>query len=488
MSYGIISNVISALVDLYGWRRTYPTLAALLVSYPLLAFVLLRSRPEDIGLFPDGDAPADHASGSATRGLQAASSLDDGNEDEAEKEASGHGPPDGGGCVVDDGSFRCTGNEDSCLPLVWLPRVGVGSGLFFNLSSITHEAGLLTGRRPPTCTPRGPFAAAGMAASGYMLDHFSLGSSYAPGSCWRAVASSCSAHRWESHSPRSWRSSSGCCTVRATAVPRSSSRRARHLLWADAWRDRRAALDAQCGQHCDWALLVGASFDLLGTYAPCVRGIALASATMAIVCLGMHRPVKPSSGGAGEELGRADCVSDGPDPPKDSALEVVADPDAAPTPSTDLLAGEELDSNLPSVHQDAVAVAMEEPCANDIVAESPEKLDPACSRMKRSSTRSRWHTPSYNEACLESRRMHRTAECVFILTTWTHHPIIPSRETHCIGILLRDRTSTDAPVRFRWFRSRPDPGPGVGHAMPLLAIAVQLAVVLVAQSTDVVRP
>ena len=107
VSYGIISNVISALVDLYGWRRTYLYIGcALLVSYPLLAFVLLRSRPEDIGLFPDGDAapPITHQGG-ATRGLQTASSLDDGNEDEAEKEASGHGPPDGGGCVVDDGSF-----------------------------------------------------------------------------------------------------------------------------------------------------------------------------------------------------------------------------------------------------------------------------------------------------------------------------------------------------------------------------------------------
>jgi len=49
-------------------------------------------------------------------------------------------------------------------------------------------------------------------------------------------------------------------------------------------------------------LLVGASFDVLGSYTLCVRGIAVATAGMALLVLGMRPPVREAaqSGGVSE--------------------------------------------------------------------------------------------------------------------------------------------------------------------------------------------
>ena len=55
LSYAGISNVVAALVHAFGWRMTYWYLGLLLVcTYTPLAALLLRSRPEDVGMLPDG--------------------------------------------------------------------------------------------------------------------------------------------------------------------------------------------------------------------------------------------------------------------------------------------------------------------------------------------------------------------------------------------------------------------------------------------------
>ncbi len=53
----VMAPVVAHLIQLYGWRSAYLTMAAIIwiVSIPLsLAFI--RTRPSDKGLFPDGDA------------------------------------------------------------------------------------------------------------------------------------------------------------------------------------------------------------------------------------------------------------------------------------------------------------------------------------------------------------------------------------------------------------------------------------------------
>jgi sugar phosphate permease len=63
MSYALVGRagfpvLINALIPLYGWRRTYSLLGLMLLLVMLpLGWLLVRNRPEDYGLRPDGQAP-----------------------------------------------------------------------------------------------------------------------------------------------------------------------------------------------------------------------------------------------------------------------------------------------------------------------------------------------------------------------------------------------------------------------------------------------
>ncbi|WP_089936636.1 MFS transporter [Candidatus Entotheonella palauensis] len=63
MSYALIGRagfpvLINALIPLYGWRGTYSLLGLLLLLVMLpLGWLLVRNRPEDYGLWPDGQPP-----------------------------------------------------------------------------------------------------------------------------------------------------------------------------------------------------------------------------------------------------------------------------------------------------------------------------------------------------------------------------------------------------------------------------------------------
>lgn len=67
VSYAGVANLVAALVTDLGWRRTYTGVGlSLLTAFTPLAAVLLRSQPEDMGLLPDGDAPAPPSNGTRT--------------------------------------------------------------------------------------------------------------------------------------------------------------------------------------------------------------------------------------------------------------------------------------------------------------------------------------------------------------------------------------------------------------------------------------
>ena len=57
VGFGLCSLLLHGLVEAYGWRDAYLRSGIALLAYAPVAALVLRSRPEDIGLRPDGDAP-----------------------------------------------------------------------------------------------------------------------------------------------------------------------------------------------------------------------------------------------------------------------------------------------------------------------------------------------------------------------------------------------------------------------------------------------
>ena len=57
VGFGLCSLLLHGLVEAYGWRGAYLRSGIALLAYVPVAAIVLRSRPEDIGLRPDGDAP-----------------------------------------------------------------------------------------------------------------------------------------------------------------------------------------------------------------------------------------------------------------------------------------------------------------------------------------------------------------------------------------------------------------------------------------------
>jgi MFS family permease len=67
----IMPSVAQQLIARFGWRNSYAILgsAVLIISIPVVA-TILKEKPQDLGLLPDGSPPADYATGEAgTSGL-----------------------------------------------------------------------------------------------------------------------------------------------------------------------------------------------------------------------------------------------------------------------------------------------------------------------------------------------------------------------------------------------------------------------------------
>ena len=77
---GLIAAPAAALIDeRYGWRIVWVTLGLLCMSIGPFAYALIRRRPEDVGLLPDGDEPesdADEADSAAGARPQARRVVD----------------------------------------------------------------------------------------------------------------------------------------------------------------------------------------------------------------------------------------------------------------------------------------------------------------------------------------------------------------------------------------------------------------------------
>ena len=87
VGYGLCSLLLHSLVEAYGWRGAYLRSGFALFAYAPVAALLLRSRPEDVGLRPDGDAPV--ADGTRqTAGAAAAAAVEGWRLDEALRTAA----------------------------------------------------------------------------------------------------------------------------------------------------------------------------------------------------------------------------------------------------------------------------------------------------------------------------------------------------------------------------------------------------------------
>ena len=157
-SYAILSNLISSVELALGWREAYMLFGGLLLCvYSPLALLLLRSRPEDVGLRPDGDdaPPAPKVNGVSG--------------------ANGSRP--NGAANGTDGDWTLA--EAMRTRALWLLCVsntlawGFGAGIFFNLVSITRDAGLDPADLAPCVYVPWAFTrAASMAISGALIDRF----------------------------------------------------------------------------------------------------------------------------------------------------------------------------------------------------------------------------------------------------------------------------------------------------------------------------
>ena len=153
IGYGLCAQLYAMAVVHYGWRRAFELVGAVLLLYPPVAFLLLRSRPEDIGLAPDGDP---------TEGLAGAASATPG----------GTGPAKAAAAVT---GWRL--REAMRTSALWILIVanalqwGIGAGFFFHLESIAEELQLDVGLLP-SCfyLPWAASRALALVLAGWLLD------------------------------------------------------------------------------------------------------------------------------------------------------------------------------------------------------------------------------------------------------------------------------------------------------------------------------
>jgi sugar phosphate permease len=155
VGFGCFSAVLAAMIRAHGWRRAYQLTGLGVLAYAPLAALLLRSRPEDIGLLPDGKAPPPQSSPEG-----APASL------------SSPAPP-ASKPTIEGWTLR----EAQRTLAFWLVvasnalQWGMGAGFFLHLASISEELGMPASQLPGCFyLPWSVARATSLILGGWMLD------------------------------------------------------------------------------------------------------------------------------------------------------------------------------------------------------------------------------------------------------------------------------------------------------------------------------
>ncbi len=167
LSYALIGRagfpvLINALIPLYGWRGTYSILGLLLLLVMLpLGWLLVRNRPEDYGLWPDGQPPTASRENEPTTPLWS-------------KKAWGKGASPQATFVEEHWTLP----EVLRLPVFWLISAGFSSisalntGLTFHIVSIYIDNGLTPTIAASSFVPIAITSGIVQMGSGMLVDRF----------------------------------------------------------------------------------------------------------------------------------------------------------------------------------------------------------------------------------------------------------------------------------------------------------------------------
>ena len=180
VGFGACSSLLHALIEAYGWRGAYLRSGIALMAFVPVAALVIRSRPEEIGLRPDGD-PHVAADGGTRQSSGGAGGAGGGG-----SAVGGATPPV---VVVIEGWRLGEATRTGAFWLIVLSNAlawGVGAGIFIHLASISRELGLPVSRLP-SCfyLPWAMSRAAALLVGGALLDRtpprFVLGAGFVSG-------------------------------------------------------------------------------------------------------------------------------------------------------------------------------------------------------------------------------------------------------------------------------------------------------------------
>jgi MFS family permease len=129
LGFGLLSSLLTWIVAVQGWRRGYLLVGLCLLAHSPLAALALISRPEEIGMRPDGQEQVEEPA--AAR---------DGGDTPAKL-----GAPSPAGAAADGSWTLHEARRTLSFHLLLLSNAvgwGVGAGYFFHFASISAEAGL----------------------------------------------------------------------------------------------------------------------------------------------------------------------------------------------------------------------------------------------------------------------------------------------------------------------------------------------------------
>ena len=170
VGFGLNSQLYAMSVRAYGWRASYVLVGALLLAFSPIAALLLRSRPEEMGLLPDGDR--------AQMGEDGRNGGDVAGTTPTKPPNAIASPPAAASSTSDpNADHSWTLREAMKTTSLWIIvaanalQWGIGAGFFFHLASIASEFGLPVVLLPACFyLPWALLRAVSLVLGGYLLD------------------------------------------------------------------------------------------------------------------------------------------------------------------------------------------------------------------------------------------------------------------------------------------------------------------------------